>query len=619
MTLHMRRAGLLAAVIAAALAVWISVDRSGARDRADARPGVELPLPAAPEPPLPPDEPDVAVEAAPPSGPVAVRGKVLFLESGRVPATFTAWLSPTDREGDDVEVSGSEGRFDVELPAGRYAVLGVEADGEEIDTWQDVVVDGRGEIEIRIVEAHEVAVVVIDARDRKPLADVLVYENKDDWQWHDFEPGDRVPGPKTVSKEPRRTDSDGRLPLGRGRGSVELYFRAEGYAWRAAEVAYGAGGEVVVELESGGDARLLIPRFAELRAPQIWMRRLFSSDESRLAPPAGTEELLVSGLVADDYEFTICRGDRYDEARVYGTTTGSIRAGKTATITIEVTPDPAPVLVKVTGTITVGAGWKAPPDWIKFEGAEPSNAEIDETIIVAEHVQAVADAEGFARRSGEDPRLVRFETRALPIGRYLVEIEPYLWARYVTVTDRSSHFDFALPQPVTIRVRLADAQGNDLGLPADVTWYVPMEERSGWSSNTAVREGDAFVLQAPPGKVTIRAEAPGYLAKQDRFEIPEDRVVTLALERAGAVIVRLRIDGKPFDGAGVSIEIRMPSGGGQLRGFDAGAARFDGLEPGRGTVALGEVAGCEAVEPIDIEVAAGQTRDLWIDLKRKLR
>ncbi len=614
MASHMRRAGLLAAVIAAALAVWISIDRLRTPDRAAPRPGVELPAPAAPEPPLPPDEPEVLVEAAPPSGPVAVRGKVVFVESERVLETFTAKLWSLDRD-EIVEISGKRGRFDAELPAGSYLVFDIEADGEEIDCRQRLVVDRSGEVEIRIVEGREVAVVVLDARDRKPLADALVYENEEDWTWHDFEPGDRVPGPKTVSKEPRRTDSAGRLQLGRGKGSVELYFRAEGYAWRAAKVAFGAGGEVVVELEPGGDARLLIPRFAELRAPQIWIRRLFSNDASRLAPPAGTEELLVNGLVADEYEFMIGRGDRYDKARVYGTTTGSIRAGKTTTITIEVTPDPAPVLVKVTGTITVASGWKAPPDWIMFEGAEPSNGEIDETIIIDD--ATAADGEGFADL--EDPRLVRFETRALPAGRYLVEIKPYLWARYVTVTDRSSHFDFALPQPVTIRVRLADAHGNDFGPPAGVTWYVPMEDRSGWSPNQAVREADAFVFQAPPGKVTIRAEAPGYLAKQDRFEVTEDRVVTLSLARAGTAVVRLRIDGKPFDGAGVRIEMRAPDGGGQTRGFEAGVARFEGLEAGRWTVALGEVAGCEPVEPIDIDVAGGETREVWIDLKRKLR
>jgi hypothetical protein len=587
------------------------VDRSGKADRAGPRPAAELP-PApdpAPEPPPPPDEEEAPDEPAAAEFPVPVRGRVLFVDSDRAPETFTARLWPLDREGESVEIPGREGRFEGTLPAGRYAVR-IETDGEEIESDQEVVVDGRGEVEVRLPEAHEVTVVVVDARDRKPLADVLVYEARD-WD----EPGDRVPGPETLTQEPRRTDATGRLPLGKGRGSTRLYFFAGEYAWHAAAVPFGAGGDVVVELSPGGDARLLIPRFAELGAPQIWARRLFTEEWSRLPPPSDAEEILVGGLAADDFEFRVCRGAWFEDARVYGTAFGTIRAGVTTTITITVTPEPAPVMVKVTGTVRVPPGWNEPPGWITFEGAEESNAEVDERIMFGRHPDR---GEGFGERTDEDPSLFRFETRAVPAGRYLVDVRPCQCARYVTVTDRSTHFDIDLPQPVTVRVRVVDARGRDLGPAARVTWYVPMEDRSSWSHDDTVRDGAAFVFQAPPGNVTIDAQAPGFLDAGETFEVTHDRDVTITLGPAGTVVVRLRIDGRPFDGAGARVELDGPDSWSR-RGFEAGAATFDHVPPGTSRVALGEVAGCEPVEPVDVEVAAGETREVWFDLRRKVR
>ena len=481
----------------------------------------------------------------------------------------------------------------VEVPLAPAQSRAPEAASEPptVDEDPDGLVDAQGESEERAVD-----LIVVDARNGNPIADALAHEYAGDY---DFEPGARLPGPATLRREPRHADSGGRLRLAKGRDCARLYLFAEGYAWRAVEVPWDAGAEVVVDLETGGDAYLLIPRFQELRAPQIWVRRPIQEWIRAPLPPSGTDEVLVRGLVPGDYEIRICRGEWFESGTIYGTGTGTIVAGKTRNITIAVTPEPAQAMVTVTGTVTVPAGWKHPPDWITFEGAEESNADISETVFFG------------GRGADEEARgAVCFKTDALPAGRYLAKIDPYQWAKHVVVSDRSTRFDFDVPRAVNVRVRVVDGKQVDVR-GATVRWCTPLAGRIGWPASS---EDGMHVFQAPPGMVTVGADAPGFVVVEEQFDVQEDRELTLTLARGATAIVRLRIDGKPFDGTVARVELRGP-GLWREQGFYAGAATFDGLPPGKWTLTLGDVAGCAAVAPQGIEVAAGETREVWFDLK----
>jgi hypothetical protein len=547
----------------------------------------------------------------------------VLVGSDRVPGTVTGFfLNLADDE--ETRFEATRGRFEVELEPGTYWVVDVEVDGEEIKHFhQEVAVERGGEVEVRIPEAFEVTLVVIDARDRTPIAGALVYENRDG-EWHfEWERGNRLPGPLTLRQQPRRTDALGRLPLGRGRGSAELCVHAEGRAWNAVEVPFGAGAEVVVELVAGGDVRLLIPRLGELLAPRISAKS--ESHSFPLVPADGAEEILVHGLAEDEYEFTVRRGESYELGKVYGTAKGWVRAGETTTITVPVTPDPAPVMVKVTGTIKVPGGWKEPLRYLSLKGLEESNTEVERTL----HEGRRPTDEGFLARGGDG---FRFEFSAVPSGRYLVKFDGYQWKKELRVTDRTSQFDLELPRPVTVRVHVVDTKGQDListvwasfqapfpfeaELPENVEDVLPAINASG--QDQIEPEDGVLVFQAPPGDVTISANAPGFVDGELSLEIREDRDVTLTLERAGIVAVRLRIDGEPFDGASTRMSLGDDTRSWML-GFDGGVARFDRLPPGTWTARVGDVAGCEPARPVEVDVAGGETREVTIDLKRKVR
>jgi hypothetical protein len=270
----------------------------------------------------------------------------------------------------------------------------------------------------------------------------------------------------------------------------------------------------------------------------------------------------------------------------------------------------------------VPPGWKEPITCLSLKGLDETNAEVERTL---HEVRRPAD-EGFLVPDGDG---FRFEFSAIPSGRYLVGIDGYQWAKELRVTDRTTHFDLELPRPVTVRVHVRDAQGRDLLSTVWASFHVPFpfeaEPEDVGDVFRAIRasgqdriepEDGVLVFQAPPGNVLIRAHAPGFVDGELACEIREDRDVTLTLERAAIVAVRLRIDGEAFDGAGANV--RLADGTQSWWSSVAGGVvRFDRLRPGRWTASVEDVAGCERARPVDVDVAAGETREVTIDLKRK--
>jgi len=568
------------------------------RPRTPARaPGATRPAEVAPAP-----EPAEHATEEPEPSPLTVRFTVGFLGSERAVGRVRAAVWALDRDAEAIPVTTDDGTFEITLPApGRYRLGDIEIDGEEIPHYsRDLLVINSDAIEILVPEARDVTLVVVDAKDGRPVADVMVHDYVASWEWDlGFEPGHRIPGPRTLGSKPRRTDRSGRLALGKGRGAASVYLFAEGYAWTAVSIPFDAGDEIVVELERGGAVRLVVPGWNELRKPRVWARRVMSFDDFRVLQPDKNGVLLLDGLLGDDYAFTVRRGQPWDEGKVYGTGEISVRAGETGELTVHVKPEVTLPKVRVTGTLTVPATWKERPTWMTFEGFEEANAEIDETVM-------------FFRPP------YRYETKPIPPGQYVVEVRPYLWGRRVTVSDRGERFDFELPHPVTVRVTVVDAEGGRRIPGATLMWRVPMPGGSS-SSSSWIRPdsaSDLLVFQAPPGTVWLEAEAPGYYGYEQTVDADENRDVTVRLDEGGVVVVRLRLNGRPFDGAGMRVTVETSD-----RHFDYpfenGVARLDTVEPGDYEVKLSDVAGCAAVPAQRVEVKAGRTHEVLFDLKRK--
>jgi len=316
-----------------------------------------------------------------------------------------------------------------------------------------------------------------------------------------------------------------------------------------------------------------------------------------LIPPLGEDgELLLDGLCADDYVFNVRRGEPWQGGTVYGTGEVSVRAGETVELTVHVRPETAITKVRVTGTLTVPATWiRPPPGSITLSGLDKANAEVEKQICF-------------------EYTPYRFETSPIPPGRYLAVVRPCLWSERVTVSDRGGHFDLDVPHPVTLRVAVVDAATGRRAPDASLSCGVPAA-RTSKSAGPPVETG-LFVFQAVPGALELHAEAPGYVSREAPVAAQEDRELSVRLHKAGTVVVRLRLDGRPFEGGGV----RMTLEGSNLwtrRRFKAGVARVGELEPGAYDVKLGDVVGCNAVPAQRVKVEAGRTHEVLFDLKRK--
>ncbi|MHC5031619.1 MAG: hypothetical protein ACYTGI_09270 [Planctomycetota bacterium] len=586
---------LTATVVVLTAVAWRSEEHARTPARA---PGAEPPAETAPAPPAPRPEPAEEAAEEPEPGPIHVRFNVGFFGSERAVGCLKASVCARGRNVEAIPVSTEDGTFELMLPRpGRYYLCDVEIDGEEIPEYRrEFLVTKSTTVEIRVPEAREVTLVVVDARNQHPLPDVAVYDYRGEggWGW-DFDGGCRLPDQKTLAAKPRRTDGAGRLALGKGRGAARLYLFAESYAWTAVSVPFDAGHEIVVELERGGRVRLLVPGWNELPEPGIWVRRAMTTDDFRVPPPGENGELLLDGLCADDHVFTVRRGEPWRNGKVYGTGEVSVRAGETVELTMHVKPEVTVPDVRVTGTVTVPATWVEPPFYIAIRGVGKATAGVASTLLL-------------------EIRPYRFRTGPIPPGRYVAVVTPYMWSQPITVSDHGGHFDFDLPHPVTLRVAVVDAA---TGRP------IPSARLFGkvaaaWTSEEAgpPKLDGRFVVQVAPGTARLWTLASGYVESDTRVAASEDRDVTVRLRKAGIVVVRLRLDGRPFDGAGAHVTVERPRQSAGRR-FVAGVARFDTLEPGDHEVRLSDVAGCTPVPPQRIEVEAGRTHEVVFELERK--
>lgn len=423
------------------------------------------------------------------------------------------------------------------------------------------------------------SLVVVD-EDGRPLKGASVYSVEGG-----FRPGLWLPGPETLEREAGRTDDAGRFALGQVREPLPLCVGAEGYGWKGIWVDPAAGDHVVA-LEPGGDLVLHVEGWSRVEEPCIWGRRLCTSDTFRVPPPGDDDRVLVSGLPADQYEFTVRRGS---EGHIHARVEVRVRAGQRLEAILPVSTEALRPRVTVTGTIVVPEAWKTEPIWIEFRGEEDGNRDVHEMV-------------QFSRRMRSP---VPFATAPIPSGRYLVKIPGMLEER-VDVAEGSSRFEFEVPPPVDLRVLVRNAE---TGAP------LPDAEAGTGGAGPDVPPGEDRRIQVPLGAaVEIRARAPGFLDGHAVVEARErDCQVIVDLRTAGTIVVRFASDDGFFAPADARVELASEESSVEYS-FSGGS---HDVEPGHWTVYPPDVAGYLPAEPQEVDVKAGQTVEVVFRLRRK--
>ncbi|MCX7717428.1 MAG: carboxypeptidase regulatory-like domain-containing protein [Candidatus Sumerlaeaceae bacterium] len=186
-------------------------------------------------------------------------------------------------------------------------------------------------------------------------------------------------------------------------------------------------------------------------------------------------------------------------------------------------------------------------------------------------------------------------------------------AQFVMLNGEPSRTDFTLPRGVMLTGFVKDATTS--GAIAGATVYFPgrFVPLGLYGSVTTLSDGAFRFPNAPPGRVTTIAEAPGYQQASARIASPDDDA-EIAMKPGGCIIRGRTVDrltGKGVPGARVYAITRqrgrfMPMGGkGVLSGAD-GAFEFTDLAPG--TQMLIAQRGMRS-EPLQVELAEREVKE----------
>jgi len=348
----------------------------------------------------------------------------------------------------------------------------------------------RPEPEAPPVEKRPRLLIVTDARTGRALTDVEVFATTGPYP--DEHPGPGRPGTRIVGPADSPVAIPGELPaidLIRPRKNA-VYVRAPGYAFQLLYLTSVGEGEIEVGLESGGDLRVEID--GEDRDRGTVLRVRAPGD-----PPlcegylAAENRMEMKSLPAGRYRVAAEIGDWGDDPWVLAHADVEVRAGESASVTLQLCPRPRPVRVPMAGRVVVPPEWNIGPPDLRFQLLDiPLDGE------------EVWRAVPSGRLLPEGIGVYRFDAGEVQAGRWRVEVGDIGFATWLLV-GYSKGICIEVPPPATLHVRVVDAQ---TGYPAGtdtVKWRSMLEAGyRGRIARRGSREGPIEV-RVPAGRTRV--------------------------------------------------------------------------------------------------------------------
>ena len=517
----------------------------------------------------------------------------LPVNDGRFEATLEAEL------GLPVSVRASEGSF--------AGVLAIAASMDD----QPVVIGGELILVMRVTRP-----LVLDVRDAEsglPLVDVDVARASGSRLHPGFAPvllveGESSPVDLRVSTSARTISSSGQLSLIVG---------ARGYAWEGVDLDV-AGGERLVELVPGGSLSVSITGMPERQALDLEVRAGAQRDLVLRTMTSGDRVRLVEGLKPGPVEVAIQRDNGFRMPVVFGSAQGTIRAGETTELSIQVDPSAGEVAERfeVTVVARVPAAWETDAMTLSAElvlsqvggGADPTRR----TPIGSEELAAGG-------------RSLTFALGELTSGLWSLEFDPSGWCCDIVV-DHSGVYPVELPARASVLVEVVDEL---TGAPVDelrVFWLAIEKTPSmRWSSGSAedLDQPGNYRFDAPVGRVRIYASSPDrrrfgrefdlVAGEQSlRLSLPPSQGVRVRVMHGAEVATPMDPSWQPFlerDSEVVENERELaPRTGGEIR------LMVD--EPGTYTLVVPPLAGFAAVDPIELEIPLGEVIPFEVQVQK---
>jgi hypothetical protein len=316
----------------------------------------------------------------------------------------------------------------------------------------------------------------------------------------------------------------------------------------------------------------------------------------RLPQPDADGRIQVNGVLPGTYRVTVQRGGPYDRGVLYGESTVTVSESSETSCDIVCEPGAPPERVRVTGAVLVSNLWPERPSRLTMHGAEGANAECQ----VSTNLQPA-----------ELGRPIRFEFDGVPIGRYLLEVQPLDWRSTVVVGPGATRLELDLGNPAELTVNVFEYGLRVPLVDASVAWSIegnPMRERG-----VVRRGGGCIVCVVPPGMIHFVTRASGFAPKVSavRLDPGECASVDVELRRSSRLIVRLEkdgvayVDGHPMIFIQPASELNDPSAGRSTEATD-GTARFREIPVGTYWLSVGRLPHGLAAEATQVQVQVGE-------------
>ncbi len=557
-----------------------------------------------------PEDRLVIVVGADDASGIAVVGTLLWSDNDEPvagPFALSLWDNVSSTES---RVLGSDGAFravvDVE---GTYTAMGLRVGETQHDKFRveiQVARDGAPLV-LRTHRSIPAVLRVVDAETGQPLPQSRAYRRRG---FRDrFEAGlPGQPDAATAAGAPVTADARGEILLGADRDTTEWWVVAEGYAWTAVVADHAPDTENVARLMPGGDVRIQIEGWAALDGATVNARS--SAGVTALRSPGNDGALLVTGLPAEVVTIEVRRGRWFEHGEVYGTAEVTVVAGGSVDLFVPTTPGDVRPRATVRFVVRTAEGWTALPRFLRVEGDEPANANVDDS-----HRLGGMDAQ----------RRIAVEVADIPSGRYRIEVNPFQWRKAVEIQPGTSTVELDIAAPAELVVSVLDAAGARIP-SSELSWHTLIEGQTGWSWEQALANPPGtFRIQSPPGLVYVDVEASGYTAQDLVFEGTSGSRAEheVRLVRGGTVRVRLLDGDRPLRGLSPTVWVR-PDSDTQLgttsqgRSSTSNEIEFDGVTPGRYEVSVMEadIEGFQPVSPHTVDVTEGETSEVTIELER---
>ena len=421
---------------------------------------------------------------------------------------------------------------------------------------------------------------------------------------------------------------DGVSPIGLPTrlGTETYWVRAPDHAWGMITIDYAQGGERILSLSLGGSVSVALRNLSKpdstlLRIWQTLQDGSASTDLYREIRAEPGVDILVEHVRPATYVLRAEMGRTWSDPVVLGSASVEVVAGEVARATLDLEEPPGSPLttpVALSGRLIVPPSWGEEAFALNLEPLDaPVTAENTPPTVRARHMSPVDVSRGsYAWSAGR-----------VPPGRYRVEVSPWFYKVLLDVPAGGlTDAEIRVPGPGDVVVHLRDlVTGEPVSLPF-LFWSSVHPEIPGGGS-ASVRSTDRvspFRFRAPLGRIRVSTSIQaGYQQASQTFEVDAGaNELTLHLERSqgirvvlrdGDAVVRSRLltpyRAEQIDGIGESVSWGAADGG-----IIVGVSK-----PGRYRVTVPDVDGFEPVPVQEVEVPAGETVELVIELKRKTR